>query len=193
MVKTSPQDFPDESAVLREDIRRSNDQALTIKGFGIATSALLAGFALSDSEVSADNRLALFSGLQLLQIILTLMVGARRRQQAHLIAYQLEFDLIRPYEQRIADLRSINRLSLDRWFALSEGALTVILAIVGLIGTLVSIRGASLPFQIVALAVNALAVGFAAVTALKKRTIGVLIEEARVEWRQLIASQTKLE
>lgn len=189
MVKSSPQDFPDETAVLREDIRRSNDQALTIKGFGIATSALLVGFALSDSDVPADNRLALFSGLQLLQIILTLMVGARRRQQAHLIAYQLEFDLIRPYEHRMADLRSIKRLTLDRWFALSEGALTVILSVVGLIGTLVSMRGANLPFQFVALVVNAFAVGFAAVTALTKRTIGVLIEEARVEWRQLIKSQ----
>lgn len=193
MVKSSPQDFPDETAILREDMRRANDQALTIKGFGIATAALLVGFALSDAEVPADNRLALFSGLQILQIILTLMVGARRRQHAHLIAYQLEFDVLWPYEHRMADLRSIKRLSLDRWFALSEGALTIVLSIVGLIGTLVSMRGANLPFQVAALAINAFAVGVAAFAALTKRTIGVLVDEARIEWRQLINKQQKSE
>ena len=189
MVKHSPQDLPDESVVLREDMRRANDQALTIKGFGIATAALLVGFALSDAKVPASNRLALFSGLQLLQIILTLMIGARRRQHAHLIAYQLEFDHTRPYELRMEQLRAMKSLSLDRWFAFSEGALTLILTVVGLLGTLLSLKGAGLSYQIGALTVNAVALITATVSALTKRTIGVLIEDAREDWRQLAKSQ----
>lgn len=182
----------EESKLLREDGRRAADQALTIKGFGIATAALLAGFALSDAEVPPNNRLALFSGLQLLQVVLSLMVRARREQQAHLIAYELVFgSTTSAYEQRIERLRRLRKgnIRVDRWFAISEGSLVIVLAAVGTVGTVANLSGASQLMQIIALTVNALALLLAGFLAVRKRTIGQLIEQCRQDWLALKASE----
>lgn len=185
-------DVGEESKLLREDARRASDQALTIKGFGIATAALLAGFALSDADVPPNNRLALFSGLQLLQVVLSLMVRARREQQAHLIAYELVYgSSTSAYEQRIGRLRTRKkgRISVDRWFEVSEGALVVVLAVVGAVGTVANLWGASRPMQVIALTVNAIAILIAGYLAIRKRTIGQLIEGCRQEWQELKNSE----
>jgi len=181
-------DVSEESKLLREDGRRAADQALTIKGFGIATAALLAGFALSDADVPPDNRLALFSGLQLLQVVLSLMVRARREQQAHLIAYELVYgSTTSAYEQRIERLRHLRKgaISVDRWFEVSEGALVIVLATVGAVGTVANIWGASQHMQIIALTVNATALLLAGYLAVRQRTIGELIEKCRKDWQDL--------
>lgn len=178
----------EETKLLREDSRRASDQALTIKGFGIATAAVLVGFALSEPEVSANNRLALFCGLQLLQVVLSLMVRARRQQQAHLLAYETVFDSTpSTYEMRMKKLRQLQNgtISVDRWFAVSEGALVLILAAVGTVGTVSNLSGAEVPMQIFAVAINALALLVASIFALRRRTIGHLIEDCEREWLKL--------
>lgn len=186
-------DVSEESKLLREDGRRASDQQLTIKGFGIATAALLAGFALSDANVPADHRLALFSGLQLLQVVISLMVRARRQQQAHLIAYELVYgSSTSAYEQRIWRLRVLKKrsISVDRWFEVSEGALVVVLAVVGAVGTVSNLEEGSTAMKIIALTVNTIALLIAGHFAIRKQTIGQLIEDCRKEWQELKSSET---
>lgn len=186
-------DVSEESKLLREDGRRANDQALSIKGYAIATAAVLAGFALSGEDVPADNRLALFAGLQLLQVVLSLMVRARREQQAHLIAYELVYSSgTSAYEQRMERLRRLkaNGISVDRWFAVSEGALVVILAVVGTIGTVVNLPGSTLVAKIASIIVNVMALLIAGYLAFRRRTIGNLIENCRKEWLLLKHSES---
>jgi hypothetical protein len=186
-------DVSEESKLLREDGRRANDQALSIKGYAIATAAVLAGFALSDKDVPPDNRLALFAGLQLLQVVLSLMVRARREQQAHLIAYELVYsDSTSAYEQRMERLRrlKVKGISVDRWFEVSEGALVVILATVGTIGTVVNLPGSSPAAKVASVIVNVFALLIAGYLAFRRRTIGVLIETCRQEWLLLKNSES---
>ena len=174
---------------LFEESLHASDQALTVKGFAIATTALLVNNALSSTSSPVSHRIFLFLGVEMLQVVLVLMIGARRRKQAHAIAYQNVF--IAPdsrYETRMKRLRQSGRLPLDTWFAASESLLIVLLASVGCIGSMSQLASDHHPgVMIISVTwlINIVAGVIALWQAVFKASISDLIEESEALWRSV--------
>ena len=196
MTHSSPTSSQDSASIddrdlvfLRQESLSASDQALTIKGFAVATTALLVGFALSDNETPKSHKILLFLGVQLLQVVLVLMIGARRRQHANAVAYQNVFcSHVSNYEDRIKRLRGKIDLPVDRWYASSEKLLVLVLSLIGCAGSFAQLasRGEiSIWLVIATWVINALATFVAVWQATSKTTIGVLIDEAEAIWKKL--------
>lgn len=144
-----------EYASLREEMLRANDQATSLKGYTLATVALVVGAAVA-GDVSPNTRLVLFSALQIVLLLITLQVGARRRQQASIAAYLCVFheSQEKGWESRLRDRRTAHGPTpVERWYGWSEAAFTILIAIVGLTGSVWAVdEGVDAPSLLLVLA-----------------------------------------
>jgi hypothetical protein len=172
---------------LREETLRASDQALSLQGFTLASVALVVGAAVG-VNLPGSTRLVLFSGLQIVVLLIVVQVGARRRQHATIASYLVVFHSVDGalWDSRLNQRRKLEGpLAVDRWYGWGEAAFMVFIALVGLTGTVWSISISDRlapPVLGLAVAVNVLGVSATLLQAFRKKYIQDLMESETKAW-----------
>jgi hypothetical protein len=183
-----------EYSSLREEMLRANDQAMSLKGYTLASVALVVGAAVS-TGVSPNTRLVLFSALQIVLLVITIQVGARRRQQASIAAYLGVFH--EPdgagWESRLRTRRSaFGATPVDLWYGWSEAAFTILIALVGLAGSIWAVAQSvdSHPAMLIlAWAINSVVPSVTIWQSLSRRVVQDLMTGEIQAWESLAAAE----
>ncbi|MGB0113674.1 MAG: hypothetical protein WBP59_10670 [Ilumatobacteraceae bacterium] len=185
-----------EYASLRDEALRANDQSLALQGFTLASVALVVGAAVG-ANISAGTRVVLFSGLQIVVLLIVIQVGARRRQHATIVSYLAVFhgDDGHSWEPRLQVRRNREGpLAVDRWYGWGEAAFIVFIALVGLVGSAwaLSLTDDLSPVAVVlAVVVNVVGISATLVQAIRKKYIQDLMTTEIEGWKA--AARTEIE